>query len=40
MIHRDLKPQNLILNQVGEIKIIDFGLSSKYYPDADLKDYS
>lgn len=27
VLHRDLKPQNMMVNQRGHIKIIDFGLS-------------
>mgnify|MGYP001489906634 CR=1 FL=1 len=26
-IHRDLKPQNLLINRAGELKIADFGLA-------------
>ena len=28
IIHRDLKVENIMLNQCGDIKIIDFGLSN------------
>lgn len=28
VIHRDLKSQNIIMNEAGELKIIDFGLAS------------
>jgi serine/threonine protein kinase len=28
IVHRDLKSQNIIVNDVGELKIIDFGLAS------------
>ncbi len=27
MVHRDIKPQNLMLNRKGQIKILDFGLA-------------
>jgi len=27
MVHRDLKPQNLFLNEEGKLKIGDFGLA-------------
>lgn len=35
LIHRDLKPQNLILTEVGALKIIDFNAARFYRPDAD-----
>ena len=27
VMHRDLKPQNLLINRAGELKIADFGLA-------------
>lgn len=30
IIHRDIKPQNIIADTTGEIKLIDFGISRKY----------
>ena len=30
MLHRDLKPQNLLINRRGELKIGDFGLARAF----------
>lgn len=27
VLHRDLKPQNLLINKRGELKLADFGLA-------------
>ena len=29
IIHRDVKPSNILVNSAGEIKICDFGVSGK-----------
>ena len=30
MLHRDLKPQNLLINKRGELKLADFGLARAF----------
>lgn len=30
VLHRDLKPQNLLINDNGELKLADFGLARAY----------
>lgn len=30
VIHRDLKPQNLLINEFGTIKLADFGLARAF----------
>lgn len=33
VLHRDLKPQNLLINERGELKLADFGtLASPFFP--------
>lgn len=39
VVHRDLKIENIMINEKGDIKIIDFGLSNLYAPRNLLKTY-
>lgn len=43
VIHRDLKPQNILINDSSEIKIVDFGISKikgmLYNPSETVKDF-
>jgi protein-serine/threonine kinase len=39
VVHRDLKIENIMINEKGDIKIIDFGLSNLYSPKTLLKTY-
>ncbi len=38
IIHRDIKPQNLLINTKGQIKIADFGVSGKINQTNSTKD--
>lgn len=38
VLHRDLKPQNLLINRRGELKIADFGLARSF--GAPVRSYS
>ncbi|KAK1225521.1 Serine/threonine-protein kinase [Marasmius sp. AFHP31] len=39
VVHRDLKIENILISQTGNIKIIDFGLSNLYDPIAHLSTF-
>ncbi|KAF7329140.1 Non-specific serine/threonine protein kinase [Mycena kentingensis (nom. inval.)] len=39
VVHRDLKIENILISQSGNIKIIDFGLSNLYDPVAHLSTF-
>jgi TolB-like protein/tetratricopeptide (TPR) repeat protein len=40
VVHRDLKPVNIMLDEAGRLKVLDFGLVKLFEPDAATKPWS
>jgi serine/threonine protein kinase len=39
VVHRDLKIENILISQTGDIKLIDFGLSNLFSPTSHLRTF-
>ena len=37
IIHRDIKPDNLLIDELDNLKIVDFGISSIFFESDSLK---
>ena len=40
IIHRDIKPENLVFDQLGYLKLTNFGIARKVIPDVECKAIS